>query len=296
MGRHLVRRLASLGHDVVAVSRRPWPDAPQRVNLRIAEPRAREEFELLLKDVGTVIHLAASSTPGSTAGLPLLEMESNLRPTLALLEALQSASPTSLLYVSSAGTLYQPRAGIPSLEDSPLLPRSYHGAGKAAAEAFIHAWTSQCGASATVLRPSNVYGPGQSHKKGFGIIPAALAKLRDAEELIIWGDGNIVRDFLFIDDFVALCLAVLNAGMRQGMQVVNAARGEGTRLNDLLATMEGVTGRRLRRRYEPARSVDCARADIDPGLASRLFGWKARIGLEEGLQRTWHWMLSREAP
>jgi len=295
IGRHLVRRLASMGQDVLAVSRRPWPDIPASVEMRLAEPRSPLDFAPLLNGVGTVFHLASSSTPGSTAGHPLDELEANLRPTLALLESLQERPLISLVYVSSAGTLYQPAPDTPSREDSPLLPRSYHGAGKAAAEAFIHAWASQYDGRTTILRPSNVYGPGQLEKGSFGIVPTALGKLRRGEELTVWGDGNIVRDFLYVDDFVALCERVLVTPKARGSRIVNVACGKGTRINDLFGVMELVTGRPLLRRYVAGRGVDAPRADIDPSLARQLFDWTARVDLEQGLQETWRW-LNRQTP
>src|SRR5690606_26013800 len=91
-------------------------------------------FSRLLENCDAVIHTAAHSTPGSSMATPLLD--GDLRTTLSLLEALQAHPHCRLLFLSSAGTLYGDRSE-PARESAPLRPRSYHGAGKAAAEHFI---------------------------------------------------------------------------------------------------------------------------------------------------------------
>ncbi len=289
IGAHLVAMLATRGDRVVAVSRRPFT-APEGVETHVVELRESTDFAPLVARCRAVVHLASASTPASTAGDPLAELDANLRTSLALLSALQSRRDVHLLYVSSGGNLYAP-GQTAAIESQATLPRSYHGAGKAATEQFIAAWTAQFGARATILRPSNVYGPGQEQRHGFAIVPTAMGRLSRGEALTIWGDGSTVRDYLYIDDFIRLCLAVLDRD-GSGCEIFNASSGHSISLNALLAVIEAVGDRSLHCEYAPQRAVDIARVAIDHGAASRRFGWSPAIELPDGLKRTWTWFQS----
>ena len=289
IGRQLAHYLARGGQRVIAVGRRPFAATHPNIEAVVAELRTLADFAPLLERCRAVIHLASGSTPGSTAGRPLEEAESNLVPTLALLQALQQAPGRQLVFVSSAGTLYGDTDGGASRETDPLRPRSYHGAGKVAAEAFIHAWCSQFDAAATVLRPSNVYGPGQTERHSFGIVPTAFGKMLRGETLTVWGDGSAVRDFLYIDDFLELCRKALASPSSRGLRIVNAASGTGTSLNTLFACMEKVSGRTLPRRYDASRHVDIVRVAVDRSEAGFLFDWTPSTAIEQGLRQTWQW-------
>ncbi len=247
------------------------------------------DFEPWLADCQSIVHLASISTPGSSAGRPLSELEGNLRVTLALLEALQSHPGSKLLYCSSGGTLYGDNEIAPATEESKLQPYSYYGAGKAAAEYFISSWTTQFATSATILRPSNVYGPGQAAGQGFGIIPTAFNKIIKDEALEIWGDGSAIRDYLYVADFIQLCLAIIDKPMAKGVVTLNAGSGIGTRLDELLRQIEYVTGRPIRKTQRNKRQVDISRIVIDSSRAYESYGWKPQTSLTDGLKKTWDW-------
>lgn len=289
VGRKLVRALAERGEKVIALSRHSVKfDLPgiESISGELNEP---EQFMPLIARSRTVVHLASRSTPGSSAGNAMAELQGNLRPTLAVLQALQQKPQTNLLYLSSGGSLYTPKPDGLATEASDIGPRSYHGAAKVAAEHFISAWGSQYDGAATILRPSNLYGPGQNERTGFGIVPASFGKIIRGEPLSVWGDGSIVRDYLYIDDFVALCMAILAAPMPMGTRVLNAASGFGVTLNELFNAMEAVTKRPLSRTYDARRTVDAVRVVMDASLAKRRYGWTATTSLHEGLRKTWDW-------
>lgn len=288
IGSHLVDAFAAQGWRVVAVVQDPPPAGPRPGVSYVTEPASGAGFAALLRGCGAVIHAASRTTPGDSAGRALAEVQANLVPLMHLLEALQD-NPVPLLYLSSGGALYDAEPGLGAREDDPCRPRSYYGAGKLAAEYFIRAWASQFRGTATLLRPSNVYGPGQSARSGFAIIPTAMQKVLRGEALSIWGDGSARRDYLYIDDLVDLCIRMVSGTMPPGARVVNAASGRSIALSELLALIESVSSRRLDRRFEPARSVDAPSISIDPSLAGREMGWHASTTLEAGLLRTWQW-------
>ncbi len=289
IGTALSEALTAADNEVIALTRSATKLHRSSIKCVSGTFHSPTDFAPLLSNCRTVVHLASSSTPGSSAGHPLHELESNLRVTLALIEALQNAPHCNLLFVSSGGTLYGDKTITPATESSKIGPMSYHGAAKAAAEHFISAWAQQFSRSATILRPSNIYGPGQTARQGFGIIPTTFAKIMNNEALEIWGDGNAVRDYLYIDDFIQLCLAIVDTPMSCGTKTLNAGSNTGTSLNELLSLIEIVTGRSIRTVQNAKRQVDASHVVIDSSEARRLLGWVPQTPLEDGLKQTWEW-------
>lgn len=293
IGRHLVETLAKSGESVIAATKKPSNFAhPSIENVAAAFDRP-DDFAPLLSRSHVVVHASSSSTPGSTAHTPLMELDGNLRTALSLLTALQGAQHCSLLYLSSGGTLYGDRKSQGAIEADPLLPRSYHGAAKASVEHFINAWSEQHSAAAVVLRPSNVYGPGQAPRSGFGIIPAAFESSWRRSPLTLWGDGSAVRDYIYIDDFIRLCLAVLSKPFVRGIETYNAASGESVSLLQLMDAIRAATGLPLECRHEPSRALDIQHITPNNAAVVARYGWEARTPLREGLQHSWSWFTNR---
>lgn len=284
IGQHLCSTLAKSGVEVIAATRQPVKFGASNVSNAVVRFDEQEHFAALVARCDTVIHAASSSTPGSSEARP--QLDGNLRPTLALIETLQAFPNRRLLYLSSGGTLYGD-LGHAAREYDTLRPRSYHGAGKAAAEQFIHAWAAQYNGKAVVLRPSNVYGPGQPRRPDFGIIPAALDCAQRQRAITIWGDGTTVRDYLYIDDLVSLCVLALQADLAPGISIFNASSGRCTTLNSLLDEVDRVTGQPLQRNYHSPRRVDIHSTVPDPSMAKEQLSWTPGITLPEGLRRTW---------
>jgi UDP-glucose 4-epimerase len=256
VGQRLLDAFVRRGEPVIAVSRTDFDPRDNRVERHVREMREVGDYAPLLARVRGVIHVASASTPGSSAGKPVQELDENVRPTVALLEALQASPGLPLIYLSSGGTLYNRSGDGASDELAAVYSRSYHGAGKIAAEHFIEAWCNQFAGRAIVFRPSNLYGPGQEERAGFGIVPTAFGTLVRNEVLHVWGNGSAERDYLYIDDFTRLVLVALDSPSQAGFRVFNACSGNSIDLNGLFALIEQVTGRTLRRAYDAGRPVD----------------------------------------
>lgn len=287
IGRALCQAFATRGWTVLAATRKAVDfDHPRIINA-VAPFSEAAHFSPWLDRCRVVIHAASHTTPSSSAAQP--QLDGNLRATLALLEALQEA-PKRLVYLSSGGALYEERDVLVG-EDTPFRPRSYHGAGKASAEHFIQAWAVQCDGTACILRPSNVYGPGQHPRRGFGIIPTAFECLRTGKTLSIWGDGENVRDYLYINDFLALCERALTTSLVGGVHAFNASSGLGVSLNELLLRIERITGQCVAHAYLPARTIDMRYVIPDNDRARRVFEWSPQVALDEGLAESWRWFM-----
>jgi len=217
----------------------------------------------------------------------------NLIPTLKFLDIFKNCENRRMIFISSGGTLYGNPETVPVDEEHMLQPLSYHGAGKIAIEAFLQAFVNDSGKEVTILRPSNVYGPGQSLRQGFGFVRTVLEHARQGTEIEIWGDGSVVRDFLYIQDMINGIEAVIDA--EPHTDVYNVGYGKGYSLKEVMKTVEQVCNRKLKVKYLPARKVDVKQVVLDCAKIKKRLGWKPETPLKEGIGLTWEWMLQQKS-
>lgn len=244
----------------------------------------------------TVFHLASETTPGASALHPSFEAASNLLPSLRFLECLQKYPQVLLVYVSSGGAVYGDSLQSPVTEDVALSPLSYYGAGKAALEKFILAFCKQTQGQSVILRPSNFYGPDQPYKQGFGVVPTIFHHILTGKPIQIWGDGETVRDYLYIDDFVDFCVQLLEHAIAEEKKaaIYNIGSGEGTTLNELCLLIEEISGNPIVREYQDSRAVDVKNIVLDCSRIQRDYRWNATTDLRSGLVRAWEWFCANQ--
>ena len=288
IGSALCAHLTTLGHRVLAFGRSETDDTRDG----ITHIRGSIEDRQLLRDAlgrcSTIVYAASVTTPGVSAHDPSLEILGNLLPLSRLLEAAPEFPGRRIVYLSSGGAVYGDEARG-AAESSTLRPRSYYGAGKAAAEAFLHACVSNGAWSAVTLRPSNLYGPGQKVTKGFAIVPTIFDRAVDGKPFQIWGDGATVRDYCYIDDLIEAIATSLFKPLGEQFNCYNVASGQTASILELIKACQLASGRRINIEFHPARGVDVACVSPDPRLIADELGWKARVDLASGLQRTWNW-------
>lgn len=291
LGSALSRKLMGQDRPVHRLVRSPLPSLGRHDTVHVGSLEDIGLLRRILPQCGVVVHLASATTPGSSATSPSMEAELNLLPTLRLLDALHEFPDVWLVVTSSGGTLYGTPATTTVTEAAPVSPLSYHGTGKLAIEAFLQTFHHLTGQDVTVLRPSNLYGPGQSLRQGFGLIRNMLDSARCGKPIDIWGDGESVRDFLYIDDMVdACCRAILDH--RPGWQKFNVGSGEGHSVNQIRQIIQEITGLPVQARYHPARPGDVRRIVLDCAKFHADLGWNPAIPLTEGIRRTWQWLQS----
>lgn len=285
IGAALARQLAASGKMVHVLSRRPASAEFPQAHWHQGDLRDRELLNQLLPVCSTVVHLASETTPGASARHPLLE-GGNLQPTLTLLDALQDYPDNHLIYFSSGGTVYGNPACLPVTEDAPLAPLSFHGAGKAAQEMFLQAFRAQ-GRAVTILRPANAYGPGQPLKSGFGLVRTVLDNIRHGRRIEVWGNGESVRDFVYVDDVAAACALFVDRPDDSG--TYNIGSGVGCSINALIRLSGEIAGKEPQVIHRLARRSDVAKVVLD---VSRLCsaGWVPETNLARGVRLTWEWL------
>ncbi|WP_175541868.1 NAD-dependent epimerase/dehydratase family protein [Polaromonas sp. YR568] len=269
IGAALARRLARDGLPVYVLGR-----------------HQESQLEHALPQCGTVVHLACSTTPGASAASSSLEL-SNLALTLRLLDLLVNYPQIHLIFFSSGGTVYGNPQILPVTEDSQVLPLSNHGASKVSQEVFCRAFRAR-GHAVTILRPSNAYGPDQVMKTGFGLVRTMLEHALRGTTLEIWGDGENVRDFIYVDDVAEACARLVS--LPQDSETYNLGSGQGHCVNTVWRIAEKVSGRELKKIHHPARAVDVRDVVLDISRLEKKLLWTPEVPLEEGVKRTWEWL------
>lgn len=253
------------------------------------DARDRILVESLAEGRDAVFNLAGRTGHLDSVRDPEGDLEHNLRGPLSVLEACRRAAPRAALVHASTRQVYGRAERLPVDESQPLRPLDPNGVHKAAAEQLCLQYASMHGLRASVLRLTNVYGPrmrAMDARQNF--LGYWVGRLLRGEELVVYGDGTLRRDHLYVEDAVDAFLAAAEAPAASG-RAMNVGGGRPVSFRDLAdALVELVPGARWRLEPLPEerRSIDIGDSWCDIGLARALTGWAPRTPLREGLRST----------
>ncbi|HLP97944.1 MAG TPA: NAD-dependent epimerase/dehydratase family protein [Sideroxyarcus sp.] len=290
IGSHLVTALLAQGEQV-RVLERPYrmrtPALPRHPALEWLEGDFgnTQDIHRALADVDTVFHLVSTTQPQSSNDDPAFDVGSNLLATLSLLEQLRDRKDTKLIFVSSGGTVYGRPQHTPIPETHPTEPTCSYGIVKLAIEKYLALYHLLHGLDYRVLRLANPYGPGQEANRAQGVVGTFLSRVVHDEPIEVWGDGSVVRDYLYISDTIR---AMLQAVAYQGPErIFNIGSGGGHSVREIIAAIEQVTGKQAQVSYTAARKFDVPVSVLDISRAKAELGWQPGTDLNEGLRLTY---------
>ena len=295
IGSHLAEALAQQGHRV-RVFDRPHVDRlplfPAAGGFEVftgdfLNPRA---LAPALEGAELVFHLVSTTLPKNSNDNPVYDIESNVLGSLRLLELCREHGVRKLVFVSSGGTVYGVPRTTPIAEDHPTDPISSYGIHKLMVEKYLALAHRLHGLDYRIVRPANLYGPRQRLDIAQGAVAVFLDRALRDQPIRIWGDGSVVRDYVYVADAVD---AMLKAASFEGAQrIFNVGSGNGASLNELVAEIEKLLGRRVKTEHGAPRALDVPVNVLDASLAERHLGWRASTPLAEGLRRTCEWLRS----
>jgi UDP-glucose 4-epimerase len=283
IGRHVAMGLVHRGTPVT-VADLTAPPASLEADYRPVTP-GQVDWDGLVGDHAVIHHYAWSTVPQTANDAPLNDLDDNLRSTVELLEALRRRGGGRLVFSSSGGTVYGPLKRVPAPEDHPLAPITAYGVSKAAVEMYMGFYRAHHGVDCRVARISNPFGAGQNTKaKQQGAASAFLFKAMEDEEISVWGDGSVVRDYIHAADLTRGLIALADAALDRcaELPVVNLGSGTGVSLNQIIETLRGPLGLAPRVRYLPGRPFDVPASVLDITRARALLGWAPRLSFAEG--------------
>jgi UDP-glucose 4-epimerase len=299
IGSHLADDLLADGHDVrvlddLSTGRRSQLDS--RISLIVGDVADPAALACLLDGVEAAFHLAAIASVARSNEDWIGTNRVNLGGTVAVLEAARQAGGIPVVYASSAA-VYGNQPG-PAHEALAPAPRSAYGADKLGSELHAGIAFSVHGVPTFGARFFNIYGPRQDPRSPYsGVISIFAARIAQRQRLVIHGDGQQLRDFVYVDD--AVCH--LRAGLRLLQDapqavVVNVCTGTGSSILELARTLGQIAGRQPEIEFAPARARDIRTSVGDAGRARALLGISANTSLQDGLAATLATTDSRPPP
>jgi UDP-glucose 4-epimerase len=290
IGSHLAEALARDGQRVRIFDRPHVDRLPQlqRFELFTGDFLNPQALAPALAGAEVVFHLISTTLPKNSNDNPAYDVESNVLGTLRLLELCREHKVRKLVFVSSGGTVYGPPRSVPVREDHPTEPICSYGVHKLMVEKYLQLEHHLHGLDYAVVRPPNLYGPRQRLDTAQGAVAVFLDRALRGEPIEIWGDGSVVRDYIYIADAVD---ALLKASQFKGEpRVFNLGSGRGTSLKELVAEIEKLVGKQVKVNYSAARALDVPVNVLDASAAAQHLGWRASTPLAEGLRRTYDWL------
>jgi len=287
------------GHDVAVVddlSAGSPENLDPRVRLHRLDVRDPELDAIFADERPEVVsHHAAQVSVQRSIGDPRADASANILGSLNVFEAARRHGVRRLIYASTGGAIYRDeQSGVPADETRPCRPRTPYAVAKCAVEQYLDYFSATFGFEAISLRYANVYGPRQDPHGEAGVIAIFLHRLLAGLAPTIFGDGEQVRDFIYVGDVVAANRAALQTRLTPGENfVVNISTGVGTTVNTVWRTIEKVARPSVGAYHEPARSGDVRWSVVDPARARHHLGWTATVSVADGLQRTWEWFATR---
>ncbi|MGZ8463567.1 MAG: NAD-dependent epimerase/dehydratase family protein [Candidatus Deferrimicrobiaceae bacterium] len=296
IGSALAAKLLTEGFDVTLLDPLPPRDSAFRDRWIPGRMEDVPPTEKILRPGMTVIHLAWTSLPEPSNRDPYGDIASNLLPSLRWLEGCIEMGVARVIFLSSGGTVYGIPRARPISEEHPTEPICSYGIGKLAVEKYLALFHRLHDLPYIVLRASNVYGPGKDPFGRQGAINVFLGNIVRGEPIRIWGDGRVVRDYIYIEDLLALFLRCIDTRIGDETPVFNAGSGEGHSLRDIIDRIHTVTGTEPKVESTAGRMVDVPANVLDIGKSRERFDWNPVVGLDEGIRRTWDWIRSLPSP
>src|ERR1700694_1297380 len=295
IGSHLVEALVKGGHRVKVFDRPHLDRLPmflrhKGVEVFTGDFLNSEALGPALPGTEVVFHLISTTLPKTSNDNPIYDVETNLLGTLRLIELCRAHKVRKIVFVSSGGTVYGIPKSIPIDESQPTHPTCSYGIHKLAVEKYLHLSRVLHGLDYCVLRPANLYGPRQRLDIAQGAVAVFLDRALRNEKIQIWGDGSVVRDYVYVEDAVGAFLKALT--FEGEPKIFNIGSGLGVSLNELVRDIQTLVGHPLAVEYTAARSLDVPVNILDASLARQHLGWSPSTPLAEGLRHTYEWMRS----
>jgi UDP-glucose 4-epimerase len=216
-------------------------------------------IDLIIKnDINCVIHLASSLKPSSGEEQFHKELDSIILPSFKLIDYLANRN-IKLVYFSSGGAVYGNYA-IPITENFNRKPINYYGLSKLLIENFIFFKSAISELDYIILRPSNAYGKYQNFQSDQGIIAVAIDKIYRNEPIQVWGDGNVLRDYICVTDIVNILFQLLNSGVSK--EDLNVSSGYLFSINEVINTIENETQIKALVEYNRERIIDAPKIEL----------------------------------
>jgi GDP-L-fucose synthase len=292
IGRQVVQKLKLLGMEVETVS---------LDSLKVEGADRHVEGDLtdfdfcmeITKNVDYVFHLAGiKGSLEVTLARPASFLVPMLRFNTNVLEAARRNGVKKLVYTSSIGAYASAEVFVETDGHLGEPMDTYPGWAKRIAETQIQAYKKEYGLDWAVVRPCNVYGPGDNFDPNNAmVIPSLMMKIRRGDDpVVVWGDGSSVRDFAYSEDVAEGIVKAAELGTRGSF--VNLASGRGYSISELVSTLQEFIP--FKAEFDATKPSGFPKRVMDISRAKEWLGYSPKTSLREGLEKTWNWFIENE--
>jgi len=295
LGRHLVKGLAAKDGSFIRAFDRfssrktglPHDyDAYDNIEIFQGNFSNREDVAMALRGMDFVFHLITTTTPASSINDPLVDIDTNIRSSVELFELCAEMDVKKVIFFSSGGTVYGDVDSDKISETVVLKPVSPYAIGKVTIENYLRYFKSTHGVDYIIYRIANPYGPGQNIYGKQGVIPIFMHHFLENEPITIFGNGEMVRDYIYIDDLVAMIIGSFNKNAPH--DTYNIGSGLGRSVNELVDVIESISSIEPTKINQPTPATYVDKSVLCNDLFIKDFGIEPRIDLKEGIKRTWN--------
>jgi UDP-glucose 4-epimerase len=238
--------------------------------------------------VDYVLHLAARASVPKSVENPIETNFVNINGTLNVLVAARDAKVRRVVFAASSAA-YGETPELPKIETMRADPVSPYGVTKYVGELYGQVFERVYGLESVSIRYFNVFGPRQDPSSQYsGVLARFMLAALEGKQPVIFGDGEQSRDFTYVDNVVDQTLRACEAKGASG-KIFNGGTGARITLNDVVAMLAKITGKKIEARHEAPRTGDIRDSQADVSLAHEILGYEPHVAFEEGLRRTWDW-------
>ena len=256
----------------------------KNVHILEADLTVDMDFDSILKDQEVVYHLVSTTVPTTSNQHISQELVSNVIFSANLFEACIRCGVKKVVFVSSGGTVYGKEVDCPLKEKTATNPISSYGVQKITIEKLLYLYRYMYGLDYRIIRLANPYGPYQRPNGVLGAVTTFTYKALKGDEITVYGDGSVVRDFIYIDDAIRAIMKIVNGENKH--RTFNLGCGYGTSIKQVLETIEKAVGIKLNVSYLEGRKVDVPVNYLDISRYEKYYGALNPISLEDGIRKT----------
>jgi UDP-glucose 4-epimerase len=211
------------------------------------------------RNINVIVHMVSTIIPGSSLDQYINNCKIVQLATIPIMDYC-ATNNIRMVYFSSGGTVYGIKGGTIS-ENEPVAPISYYGLSKIQIEDLIHFYHRRYNLDYLIIRPSNPFGPGQNLYGKQGLIAVILGHMLKDESVTIYGDGSVIRDYIYIDDLIYYVKELIKKDIKN--ETINIGSGVGTSINQIMDIVEEVSGVQLKKENVPSRKDDVPKMILD---------------------------------
>lgn len=287
IGRNLLMRLyKDPDCEITCFSRHAATLQEQFPRAKVVEGvyNASLDFDSITKDQDCAYQLISTTYPATSNKNIQKEISDNIVAAVNFLEACVKNKVKKVVFISSGGTVYGKTFTVPIKEDTVTNPINSYGIQKLTIEKLLYLYNYMYNLDYRIIRLANPYGPYQRVHSGLGVISIFINKAINNEPIRVFGDGNIIRDYIYIDDVIS---GIINIANYNGSEhIFNLGSGKGLSINEIVDEIEYVLNHTLIVEHVPGRKVDVPVNILDMSRYNNEIGKISYTPLELGIKKT----------